>query len=80
MRLKNNIEIRDLLKTIDLCQGNVWLESKEGDRINLKSELSKYVALGQLIKNNSNDLELFCSYREDTALLLKFFDKHPDTI
>lgn len=80
MKLTREIEIADFLIAIKNAQGEVWLESKQGDRYNLKSTLSRYVAIAALIQDHGNELELFCSLPSDEGLFYKFFDKHPDTI
>ena len=35
----------ELLKTVQLAKGDVWFATAEGDKLNLKSLLSKYVFL-----------------------------------
>ena len=46
MKLRNIIEIEDFRNTVDSCIGSVWLESTDGDKFNLKSKFSQYIALG----------------------------------
>ena len=46
LRLKENIDVIDFLNTISgTCVGNVWFCTRQGDEINLRSELSRYVFL-----------------------------------
>ena len=80
MNLKNKIEITDFLTAVKNATGEVWLESKQGDRYNLKSTLSRYVAIGALISDHGNELELFCANKTDEGLFYNFFEKHPDTL
>ena len=40
MKLVNVNNVEGLFEVLDKCQGDVYLVSKEGDRINLKSKLS----------------------------------------
>ena len=80
MKLNNKIEISDFLKAVKLAKGEVWIESNEGDRYNLKSTLSQYVAIGALIENHGRELELFCAYPEDECLFFHFFDTHPEAL
>lgn len=79
MKLKNEIEIIDFLKAVNTAKGEVWLESREGDRYNLKSTLSRYVAIGALIAEHGDELELFCS-TGDEGLFFDFFDTHPEAL
>lgn len=80
MKFSNVNEVNDFLKAIKECKGEVWLESVYGDKFNLKSELSVYVALAALLTNRGSDLELFCSLPSDEHYLIDFFNKHPKTI
>ena len=77
MKLANITEVDNFLKTVDECIGDVWLESVEGDKINLKSKLSQYVAINALISCESDKLELFCSKHEDEMKFFKFFKENP---
>lgn len=80
MKLKNKIQIEAFNKAIEKAKGDVWLESTQGDRFNLKSNLSHYVAIGELLKQRFDELELFCSLPEDEAYFLGFFYHYPETI
>ena len=48
------------LEVVQQCKGTVELISKQGDRLNLKSELTKYIALSKLFTDNTliNEMEL----------------------
>ena len=80
MRFANIKEINEFLKTVDECEGSVWLESAEGDKINLKSKLSQYIAISTLISCEADKLELFCSMPEDEAKFFKFFNENPEVL
>ena len=80
MKLTNKIEVTDFLLAIKNAKGEVWLESKEGDRYNLKSTLARYVAIAALIEHCGNDLELFCALPEDEQLFYHFFEVYPNTL
>ena len=43
--LKPQISMVSFLHTVDLCEGKVLFESADGDILNLKSQLSKYLFL-----------------------------------
>ena len=72
MKLKNIKEVEAFRKVIHECEGDVYLKSPEGDVFNLKSAMSEYIALGQLLSEQGDNLELFADRREDEALLLSF--------
>lgn len=77
MKLANIKEVDSFLKTVNECVGDVWLESIEGDKINLKSKLSQYIAISALISCEADKLELFCSKHEDEMKFFKFFKENP---
>lgn len=77
----NNIEqVNAFLEAVKKCEGSIWLESIQGDKFNLKSELSTFIALERLLYNRGSDLELFCSLPSDESYLLEFFHRFPETI
>lgn len=72
MKLKNIQEVEAFRNAVKQCTGDVYLKSVDGDVFNLKSALSEYIALGRLLSEQGDSLELFASNREDEALLLRF--------
>ena len=80
MKLANIKEVDNFLKTVNECTGDVWLESVDGDKINLKSKLSQYIAISALISCESDKLELFCSKTEDEERFFKFFNENPEVL
>ena len=71
MRLTNLKDIQKFIDTVNSCEHGVYLKSLEGDVFNLKSSMSQYVAIGRLIEESGDSLELFADSREDEALLLQ---------
>jgi hypothetical protein len=80
MRLKNIEEVNAFLATVDACKGDVWLQSQYGDKFNLKSKISQYIAMSALLRDKEEVLELFCAHQEDEAKFLKYFEEHPGVI
>ncbi len=80
MRLRNSKEIMEFKFAISKCKGNVWLEDTDGNKFNLKSVISQYIALGELLQDKGDTLELFCSNREDEQHFMKFFNDNPNTL
>lgn len=72
MRLTNVKDVKRFIEVVNSCQHDVYLKSLEGDVFNLKSSMSQYIAIGRLIEESGDSLELFADSREDEALLLKF--------
>ena len=77
MKFTTHSEVNDFIRTVDECGGHVWLESTDGDRFNLKSLFSRYIAIGALLDNHGDELELFCQLPEDEQLFYKYFNEHP---
>lgn len=80
MRLTNITEVEAFKNAIEQCKGDVWLESNQGDRYNLKSSLSQYIALSALLTIHGSELELFCQDTTDEHFFFEFFHKHPETL
>lgn len=78
MKIKSLSQLNDFVATVNDCKGQVWLESPEGDRYNLKSVFSQYIALGKLLEERGDYLELFCSCKDDEKLFFKYFNNHPE--
>lgn len=80
MKIINIEQLNDFKAAVDACKGQVWLESPEGDKFNLKSSFSQYVAFGQLLSEQGSNLELYCASKNEEVYFLKFFRQHPDVI
>ena len=78
MRIKNIQDAETFLSVVDACKGNVTLKSQYGDVYNLKSKLAQYVAIGALVGEHGDELELWCSEKEDEAKFLRMFEEHPE--
>lgn len=74
MKIYNIDDVEKFLDIIKQCKGSVELVSKQGDRLNLKSELTKYLALSKLFNDNTfiNEMELIASDPEDVKLLMDY--------
>lgn len=72
MKLKNSIQVEAFIEAVNKCQGNVYLRSLQGDIFNLKSSLSQYIAMGALLGEHGDELELFAEKKEDERILLAF--------
>ena len=75
MKLSNITDVQKFTAAVNACQGDVYLKSVEGDVFNLKSSLSQYIAVGRLIEESGDNLELFAQTREDEMLLLNMLSE-----
>lgn len=73
MKITNLTNVEGFLNTVSQCKGTVELVTKEGDRLNLKSELTKYVALTSFFSNsNIPEMEIIMSEPEDALKIVNF--------
>ena len=56
MKIKNIKDVETFLKVVNECEGEVTLTSIYGDKYNLKSTLTQYVAVAALIGDHGEDL------------------------
>lgn len=75
MKMTSLTDIEKFKKVINECEGPVWLESIHGDYYNLKSELSQYIAMVDLLRDKHEDLELFAQYQADKSRLGAFLSE-----
>lgn len=73
MKISNINNVNDLFKVIESCEGKVELVTGEGDRLNLKSKLSQYVALANVFSDGKiEELELIAYEPDDIKKLIDF--------
>ena len=73
MKITNISDINEFFKVVDKCKGHVELTSSEGDRINLKSKLTQFVAMAQLMNTTYvKELEIVASEPEDASRILAY--------
>ena len=73
MKVNNIKDINKFFEIVDSCQGRVELVTGEGDRINLKSQLSKYVSLATVFSSGTiTEIEIVAYDPEDTHKIINF--------
>jgi hypothetical protein len=75
MKLSNITDVQKFLAAVNSCENDIYLKSQEGDVFNLKSSLSQYIAIGRLLEESGDDLELFAQTREDEARLMNMLSE-----
>lgn len=69
----HDVDITEFINALDSCTGNVYLESEEGDCINLRSRLSALIGISQIIKGGFvTKAKLRCENPEDESKLFRF--------
>ena len=66
------LNAKDFIQKVNDCKGNVFLETDEGDILNLKSQLLLLSALGQMINGQIRETTIRCELPEDETKLFRF--------
>ena len=70
----HNIDVAEFLAVLDTCEGNVFLVTNEGDRLNLRSKLCQLVGLTRLIEGGKiAEASIICENKEDESKLFRFY-------
>lgn len=69
----HNIDVDKFLDVLDTCKGNVYLVTREGDHLNLKSKLCQLVGLTKLIEGGKiAEAFILCDNKDDESKLFRF--------
>ena len=73
MKIRKDADIVALLKQVEACRGRVEFSTDEGDRLDLKSPLARYVlaALGAKGEISSSG-EIICEDERDCEMLMMY--------
>lgn len=80
MKIKNVKDVETFLKVVNECKGEVTLTSIYGDKYNLKSTLTQYVAVAALVGEHGEDLELWCTDKDDERRFLQMLKENPEMV
>ncbi len=68
----HNIDIKDFIKTLDKCKGDVFIETDEGDCLNLKSKLCQMMGIANILNGVMvSNVKIRCTNPEDETLLFR---------
>ncbi len=69
----HNVDLEALIKAIDECRGDVFLETADGDVLNLKSKLCQMIGITTILKNTEvSEASLRCTNQDDETMLFRF--------
>lgn len=69
----HDIDFKKFMSAIDLCKGNVFLVTEEGDRLNLKSKFCQLIGITSLIEGGKvEEASIVCEKPEDESFLFRF--------
>ena len=76
MKIQNIKDVNAFFQVIDHCKGKIELVTGEGDRLNLRSKLSQFVAMAGFFANTEiPEMELVAYEREDIEKIIDFMGK-----
>lgn len=68
----HDIDVSEFLAVLDTCEGNVFLVTHEGDKLNLRSTLSQLIGLTKLIEGGKiTEAFVICDNRTDESKLFR---------
>lgn len=69
----HNVNLKDFMEVLDTCQGDVFMVTDEGDRLNLKSKLSQLLGFAAVIEGGRvTSARIECSNKDDERKLFRF--------
>lgn len=69
----HNIDFEDFIKVVEECKGDVFLETSDGDILNLKSKLCQMIGISTILKNTEiEEATIRCANPEDETKLFRF--------
>lgn len=77
----HNVNFDDFIKAIDTCKGDVYLETSDGDVLNLKSKLCQMIGLSTILNNTEvAEANIRCTDPDDETMLFRFnlYGEMPD--
>ena len=69
----HNIDVKEFIAALDQCKGDVFLETSEGDVLNLKSKLCQIAGLANILSGAViAEATIRCTNPDDERLLFRF--------
>ena len=74
MKFRHIKDIDGFFEAVGSCKGRVELVTDEGDRLNLKSKLTQYLAMAKVFTHGNEipEMDVVASEKEDMERLLEF--------
>lgn len=69
----HNVDFEDFIAAVEKCKGDVFLETTDGDVLNLKSKLCQMIGLSTILANTEiAEATVRCAKPEDETILFRF--------
>ncbi len=69
----HDFDLKDFMKVLDSCEGEVYMVTDEGDRLNLKSKLTQLIGFTTLLDGATvTKAHIECTNKADESKLFRF--------
>jgi hypothetical protein len=69
----HDFDLKDFMSVLDSCEGDVFMVTGEGDRLNLKSKLTQLIGFTRLIEGGTvTQAHIECTNPADERKLFRF--------
>ena len=69
----HNVDLKDFTEILDSCEGDVFMVTPEGDRLNLRSKLCQLIGFTRLIEGGCiTNAQIVCTNKKDESKLFRF--------
>lgn len=69
----HDFNLKEFMEVVDSCEGDVFLVTDEGDRLNLKSKLMQLIGFTKLVEGGIvSHAHIECSNKADEQKLFRF--------
>ena len=68
-----NLDLQGFIKELSNCTGNVWMETEDGDKINLQSAFCRLIGLKSILEGGKlSEATIECENPDDESRLFRF--------
>lgn len=78
MKLKESVDVNTFLAATEKCSGDVFFHTPEGDILNVKSMLTRYVVVSVCKPSELFRAKVICINEEDYSVLSEYLCPDPD--
>ena len=69
----HDVDLKEFMEVLDSCEGDVYMVTEEGDRLNLKSKLTQLIGFTKLIEGGTlAKAHIECTNKADEQKLFRF--------
>ncbi|HCC36052.1 MAG TPA: hypothetical protein DEQ02_10700 [Ruminococcaceae bacterium] len=69
----HDFDLKEFMTVLDSCEGDVYMVTDEGDRLNLKSKLTQLIGFTALIEGGTvTEARIECTSKADEQKLFRF--------